>query len=82
MSESNGASVPRVLAGRGQLAETYRKKIETIVRKPGKAEDEEEAVAPCPFCGAKSPASSLDCLQVGGGSSLRGREGRDCGGRC
>ena len=47
-----------------QVAEAYKKKIETIVRKPGKLEDEVEAVAPCPFCGDKSPASSLDCIQV------------------
>ncbi len=48
----------------GQVAEAYKKKIETIVRKPGKLEDEDEAVAPCPFCSFKSPASSLDCIQV------------------
>ena len=45
---------------RPNIAETYKKKIESIVRKPTKVE-EDEPVSACPYCGEKSPESSLDC---------------------
>jgi WD repeat-containing protein 19 len=45
---------------RAQIAESYKKKIESIVRKPTKTEDE-EPVSPCPYCAAASPATTLDC---------------------
>lgn len=45
-----------------QIAEAYKKKIESIVRKPTKQE-EEEPVTPCPYCACKSPCTSLDCIQ-------------------
>jgi len=47
---------------RPQIAEAYKKKIESIVRKPAKTEEEESA-SPCPYCAAKSPNSQLDCPQ-------------------
>mmetsp|Transcript_13440 Transcript_13440/g.31546 ORF Transcript_13440/g.31546 Transcript_13440/m.31546 type:complete len:1359 (-) Transcript_13440:179-4255(-) len=45
---------------RPQIAETYKKKIESIVRKPTKVE-EDEPVSSCPYCAEKSPESVLDC---------------------
>jgi len=47
---------------RPQIAEAYKKKIESIVRKPTKQEDD-EPVTPCPYCAMKSPCSTLDCPQ-------------------
>mmetsp|Transcript_44380 Transcript_44380/g.108454 ORF Transcript_44380/g.108454 Transcript_44380/m.108454 type:complete len:1358 (+) Transcript_44380:80-4153(+) len=47
---------------RSQIAEAYKKKIESIVRKPTKQE-EEEPVTPCPYCSFKSPCTTLDCVQ-------------------
>jgi hypothetical protein len=35
-----------------QIAEAYKKKIESIVRKPTKQE-EDEPVTPCPYCAFK-----------------------------
>ena len=51
-----------------QIAEAYRRKIEAIVRKPsgagrGGEEEEQELLSPCPHCGCRSPATSLDCSQ-------------------
>ncbi len=43
---------------RDKLAEAYKKKIETIVRKPVKTE-EDEGVSPCPYCASKSPNSQV-----------------------
>lgn len=45
-----------------QIADAYKKKIESIVRKPTKQEDEEPVTA-CPYCAMKSPCSNLDCVQ-------------------
>jgi len=47
---------------RQKIAEAYKKKIESIVRKPAKTE-EDEGVSACPYCGVKSPNSQLDCPQ-------------------
>lgn len=49
---------------RTKLDEKYKKKIETIVRKKGKEDvsDPEEATAPCPFCSAACPETTLDCM--------------------
>ena len=47
---------------RPQIADAYKKKIESIVRKPTKVEDD-EPVTPCPYCATKSPRSNLDCIQ-------------------
>ncbi|KAJ8298290.1 hypothetical protein KUTeg_024821 [Tegillarca granosa] len=38
----------------------YKKKIEMIVRKPDKSE-EEEGLTPCPFCGFQLPETDLTC---------------------
>ncbi|CAG0890762.1 unnamed protein product [Cyprideis torosa] len=40
----------------------YKKKIESIVRKPTRAE-EEEPKSPCPFCGFSLRETALDCTQ-------------------
>lgn len=45
---------------RPQLAEAYKRKIETIVRKPDKSEVD-EAYCPCPFCGEPGPETELAC---------------------
>ncbi len=51
-----------------QIAEAYRRKIEAIVRKPsgagrGGEEEEQDLLSPCPHCGCRSPATSLECSQ-------------------
>jgi WD repeat-containing protein 19 len=38
----------------------YKKKIEMIVRKPDKTE-EEEPLTPCPYCGFQLPETALTC---------------------
>lgn len=45
---------------RNQIDQKYRKKIEAIVRKPQKAE-EEESSTPCPYCGYVLPETELTC---------------------
>lgn len=47
---------------RGQIDERYKKKIEAIVRKPQKTE-EEEKTSPCPFCSSPVEETSLECAQ-------------------
>ena len=46
---------------RPKLNDKYRKRIESIVRRPDKSQAEEEA-SPCPICDAPVPNSDLDCL--------------------
>jgi len=47
---------------RSQIADAYKRKIETIVRKPDKeAKDEEEVLAECPFCQELVSETDLDC---------------------
>ncbi|KAJ1492862.1 hypothetical protein T484DRAFT_1770085 [Baffinella frigidus] len=41
-------------------SKSYKEKIESIVREPSKAEDE-EPVSPCPYCAMASPTTTLDC---------------------
>ena len=45
---------------RPQIAEAYKRKIETIVRKPDKSEAD-EAYCPCPFCNEPGPETELSC---------------------
>jgi len=45
---------------RPQIAEAYKRKIETIVRKPDKTEASEE-YCPCPFCNEPGPETELAC---------------------
>ncbi|KAK9830069.1 hypothetical protein WJX72_009571 [[Myrmecia] bisecta] len=40
----------------------YKRKIESMVRKRERAEEDEEAVCECPFCQALGPESELDCV--------------------
>lgn len=47
---------------RNQIDAKYRKKIEAVVRKPGKISIDEEAVgSPCPVCDAELPDYELNC---------------------
>ena len=45
---------------RNQIDLKYKKKIEMIVRKPDKTE-EEEPLSPCPYCGFQLPETELLC---------------------
>jgi len=45
---------------RANIAAAYKKKIEAIVRKPDKSEEEEQ-LSPCPYCKTKIPTTQLDC---------------------
>ena len=45
---------------RSQIAEPYRRKIESVVRKPDKSEAEEGTSA-CPHCGARGPETEMTC---------------------
>ncbi len=45
---------------RSAISVTYKRKIENIVRKPEKTE-EEESLAPCPTCSLEIPETQLDC---------------------
>jgi WD repeat-containing protein 19 len=45
---------------RNQIDLKYKKKIEMIVRKPDKTE-EEEPLTSCPFCGFQIPETDLLC---------------------
>ncbi|KAK3876370.1 hypothetical protein Pcinc_018852 [Petrolisthes cinctipes] len=47
---------------RSQIDEKYKKKIEAIVRKPQKTEEEEDNT-PCPFCATSVPETTLECKQ-------------------
>nr|XP_053654166.1 WD repeat-containing protein 19-like [Cherax quadricarinatus] len=47
---------------RNQIDEKYKKKIEAIVRKPQKTEDD-EPTSPCPFCLAPVEETTLECSQ-------------------
>jgi hypothetical protein len=47
---------------RSQVSEKYRKKIELMVRKPDRAEEPQERLAPCPFCGLPGPEGELQCI--------------------
>ncbi|XP_064484193.1 WD repeat-containing protein 19-like [Ornithodoros turicata] len=47
---------------RSSIDGKYKKKIEGIVRKPQKAE-EEEATSPCPYCGNVLPETELFCTK-------------------
>lgn len=47
---------------RTQIDEKYRKKIEAIVRKPQKTEEEEPS-SPCPFCSSPVEETTLECGQ-------------------
>lgn len=47
---------------RNQIDEKYKKKIEAIVRKPQKTE-EEELRTPCPFCSSPIEETILECGQ-------------------
>ena len=47
---------------RDQIAPSYKRKIELIVRKPDReAVEQEEAMVPCLFCGAQGLESELQC---------------------
>ena len=49
---------------RNLLDDKYRKKIESIVRRPPKGfTDAEEDLTPCPFCQAPIPSTLLTCVQ-------------------
>jgi len=49
---------------RNLLDDKYRKKIESIVRRPPKGfVDPEEDLTPCPFCEAPIPSTLLTCVQ-------------------
>jgi len=49
---------------RSLLDDKYRKKIESIVRRPPKGlVDPEEDLTPCPFCHAPIPSTLLTCVQ-------------------
>ena len=50
-------------ANRPAVAEAYRRKIETIVRKRDLAGEVEEPQSPCPFCGAAGRVSDLQCAE-------------------
>jgi WD repeat-containing protein 19 len=44
------------------VAPKYKKKIELMVRKPDRdAEEAEEGVLACPFCGSPGPETELQC---------------------
>jgi len=45
---------------RSAISVAYKRKIENIVRKPEKIE-EEESLAPCPTCSLEIPETQLDC---------------------
>ncbi|KAL2603232.1 hypothetical protein R1flu_008809 [Riccia fluitans] len=45
---------------RNQITSAYKRKIESIVRKPEKTE-EEETLTPCPFCKLQIPETQLEC---------------------
>eukprot|EP00899_Mesostigma_viride_P009995 jgi/Mesvir1/18998/Mv18958-RA.1 len=45
---------------RASINATHKRKIENIVRKPDKAE-EEEPLTPCPFCSYEIPETQLEC---------------------
>ncbi|XP_076359241.1 WD repeat-containing protein 19-like isoform X2 [Tachypleus tridentatus] len=45
---------------RNEIDQKYKKKIEAIVRKPQKIE-EEEPNSPCPYCGSEIPETELTC---------------------
>ncbi|KAH8960318.1 hypothetical protein BDL97_06G126400 [Sphagnum fallax] len=45
---------------RSAISVAYKRKIENIVRKPEKTE-EEESLAPCPTCSLEIPETQLDC---------------------
>ena len=47
---------------RSEIDEKYKKKIEAIIRKPQRTEEEEEA-SPCPFCDFSLTNSTLQCSQ-------------------
>lgn len=47
---------------RAQIAEAYKRKIETIVRKRDVADESEEPHSECPFCNTLGPASELQCV--------------------
>ena len=46
---------------RAQIADAYRRKIETVVRKPDKSPDAPESESDCPSCGAPGPEYDLTC---------------------
>ncbi|WAQ97925.1 WDR19-like protein [Mya arenaria] len=50
---------------RNQIDLKYKKKIEMIVRKPDKTE-EEEPLSPCPYCGFQLPETELLCPECKG----------------
>lgn len=50
---------------RNQIDLKYKKKIEMIVRKPDKTE-EEEPCSPCPYCGFQLSESELLCPECKG----------------
>ena len=45
---------------RKNISENYKRKIENIVRKPEKC-DEEDPMTPCPFCKAPGSETNLEC---------------------
>ncbi|KAG6546796.1 hypothetical protein Mapa_011742 [Marchantia paleacea] len=45
---------------RTQITSAYKRRIETIVRKPEKTEDD-ESLTPCPFCSLDIPETQLEC---------------------
>ncbi|XP_074649650.1 WD repeat-containing protein 19-like isoform X1 [Tubulanus polymorphus] len=45
---------------KNQIDAKYKKKIEAIVRKPDKTEEEEELL-PCPYCSFEIPGTTLTC---------------------
>lgn len=47
---------------RGQIDEKYKKKIEAIVRKPQRMEEEEPTSA-CPYCSSPVEETVLECGQ-------------------
>jgi WD repeat-containing protein 19 len=42
--------------------ERYRKKVELVVRKPERAEEPPQGLAPCAFCDLPGPEYELQCV--------------------
>jgi WD repeat-containing protein 19 len=41
----------------------FKKKVESIARKPVKVDDDPELLSPCPFCNFEIPETQLECPQ-------------------
>ena len=66
---------------RAQIADAYRRKIETVVRKPDKSPDAPESESDCPSCGAPGPEYDLTCARARRTCRSASRAGRGSGER-